>query len=191
MGFYHLSTGEMLRESIKQNTELGRRAKSYMDQGKLVPDKIIALIVKDKLLSLLPDCRNFLFDGYPRNLEQVKQLEVVLAELSLDDYRVISLEVSEKEIMRRLMGRLVCKNCGKNYSLHDRTEVPPVCDVCRGEIIRRSDDKEETILERLKVYREQTEPLLEYFSASGKLKRISGESEVKSIFQSIMHAIQE
>ena len=190
MGFYHLSTGEMLREAIKNQTELGKKAKAYIDGGKLVPDEIIGLIVKDTLISLLPDTRNFLFDGYPRNPEQVKQLERIFAELSLDDYQVISLEVSEKEITRRLMSRWICKKCGKNYSIYDRGQVPSCCDVCQGEIIRRSDDNRETIRERLKVYREQTEPLLEYFSKSGKLKQIPGESEVRNIFQSIISAIK-
>jgi len=190
MGFFHLSTGEMLREAIKRQTELGIKAKAYIDGGKLVPDEIIGLIVKEKLSSLLPDTRNFLFDGYPRNLEQVKQLERILSGLSLDDYQVISLEVSEREITRRLMSRWICKKCGKNYSVYHPGKIPLSCDVCQGEIIRRSDDNRETIRERLKVYREQTEPLLDYFSKSGKLKRIPGESEVMNIFQSIISAMK-
>lgn len=190
MGFYHLSTGGMLREAIKHQTELGKRAKAFIDGGKLVPDEIIGLIVKDTLVSLLPDTRNFLFDGYPRNLEQVKQLERILEELSLEDYHVISLEVSEREITRRLMSRWICKKCGKNYSIYNQGKVAPCCDICQGDLIRRSDDNQETIRERLKVYREQTEPLLEYFSKSGKLKRIPGESEVTNIFRSIISAIK-
>jgi adenylate kinase len=191
LGFRHLSTGDMLREAIEKKTLLGQKAKEFVDQGKLVPDSLIGSIVKTKLDDLHSQFDNFLFDGFPRTLEQVKQLEKIFSDLSLGSYRVISLEVSDEEVVKRLSGRLSCSQCGIGYNLNYKKPADPgICDKCGGILIRRSDDTQETIRERLKVYHQQTKPVLDYFEKSGTLTRIPGERNEEIIFQSIKKAVK-
>lgn len=191
LGFRHLSTGDMLREAIEKETLLGRKAKEFVDQGKLVPDSLIGSIVREKLDDLHSDFVNFLFDGFPRTLEQVKQLEKIFSDLSLGSYQVISLEVSDEEVIKRLSGRLSCSQCGSGYNLnYKKPEKPGICDKCGGKLTRRSDDTLETIKERLKVYHQQTKPVLDYFDKSGTLTRIPGEKDEETISQSINRAVK-
>lgn len=191
MGFRHLSTGDLLREAIEKDTSLGRKAKEYVDQGQLVPDGLIGSIVKIKLGDLHSECVNFLFDGYPRTLEQVKQLEMIFSDFSMGSYQVISLDVSDEEVIKRLSGRLSCPQCGSGYNLnYKKPEHSGMCDKCRSALVRRSDDTQETIRERLKVYHHQTKPVLDYFDKTGTLTRIPGESDEEIIFQSIKRAMK-
>lgn len=191
MDFHHLSTGDILREAIEKETPLGWKAKEYVDQGKLVPDDLIVSMVKTKLTDLLSEDVNFLFDGYPRNLEQVKQLEMIFSDLSLGSYQVISLDVSDEEVIKRLSGRLSCPKCGSGYNLnYKKPEVSGICDKCQTPLVRRSDDTAETIRERLKVYHLQTKPLLDYFDKFDKLIQIPGEKDEESIYQSMKSVLK-
>ena len=191
-GYYHLSTGEILREAMKKNTDLGEKAGKYVEEGALVPDEVIIGMVKEKIASLIKEIDQFLFDGFPRNLKQVHQFEDFLSEFSFSEYRVISLDVSEEEIMKRILGRRLCKNCGKNYNVNfNPPKQPGVCDECGGEVVKRPDDNEETVKERLRVYNEQTRPVLEYFSRKGVLITVPGEGNVKEIYDAIIRGLKE
>ncbi|MBN1903425.1 adenylate kinase [Candidatus Sumerlaeota bacterium] len=191
MNFRHLSTGDALREAIVNETSLGRKAKEYVEKGQLVPDSLIGSIVRAKLEEVDSGSAHFLFDGYPRNMEQVKQLGGIFSDLSLGDYRVISLEVSDEEVIRRLSGRVSCSQCGNGYNLnYKQPKRPGLCDKCGGALSRRSDDNPETIRERLKVYHLETKPLLDYFAKNGNLTRIQGESDEESVYQAIQKVMK-
>lgn len=168
----HISTGSILRGNIIDKTPLGLRAKEYMDRGELVSDEIALEIVENRLDE--EDCRNgYLLDGFPRTINQAEGLDSFLEGRGCGLDRVIDLRADENLLMDRMIGRRVCKSCGKIYHL---TAMPPkkegICDVCGGEIYQRGDDTEETVKRRFAVYRAQTEPLIEYYSKKGKLLSI-------------------
>ena len=169
-----ISTGNILREAIKNKTERGVMAKSYMDAGKLVPDEVIVGIVSERLSA--DDCKNgFILDGMPRTVAQAKALD----EMGVDIDMVISIEVEDSAIERRMSGRRVCESCGSSYHIeHKQPKTEGVCDLCGGKLVLRADDAPETVRDRLRVYHEQTEPLVEFYNAKGILKAIAGQDGI-------------
>jgi len=189
LGVLHLSTGDILREAVREGTPLGREAKRYMEEGKLVPDEVVIGIVKEWLLSKGVE-RGVIYDGFPRTVAQAEALDRMMKELGQKIDWVIDIEVSEAEVLKRLSGRRTCKNCGAMYHLmFNPPRVDGICDKCGGELYQRDDDKEETIKSRLKVYREQTEPLKDYYKKLGIIKSIAGEGGIEEIQKKILEAI--
>jgi adenylate kinase len=192
VGRYHIpqvSTGDMLRQALKEKTPLGLEAKQYMDQGTLVPDEVVVGIVRERLKA--PDCTGgFILDGFPRTVPQAEALGATLQAMNRGIDHVISIEVANQELLKRLAGRRTCRNCGAMYHLlFDPPTKEGVCDKCGGELYQRADDQEKTIRERLKVYDEQTAPLIQYYRGKGLLRAIDGVGEVEEIFQRIVKAI--
>jgi adenylate kinase len=191
---YHLpqvSTGDILRQALKEQTPLGVEAKQYMDQGKLVPDEVVVGIVRERLKA--PDCNGgFILDGFPRTVPQAEALGITLKAMNRGIDHVLSIEVANAELLKRLGGRRTCRNCGAMYHLlFDPPKKKGICDKCGGELYQRADDQEKTIKERLKVYDDQTAPLIEYYRGKGLLRTIDGLGEVEEIFQRIVKAIEE
>jgi adenylate kinase len=189
---YHLpqiSTGDILRAALKEKTPLGLEAKQYMDQGTLVPDEVVVGIVRDRLKA--SDCTGgFILDGFPRTVPQAEALGTTLTTMNRDIDHVISIEVDNAELLKRLGGRRTCRNCGAMYHLvFDPSKKEGVCDKCGGVLYQRDDDQEKTIRERLKVYDEQTAPLIAYYRGKGLLRAIDGIGKVEEIFQRIVAAI--
>jgi len=185
----HISTGDILRENVKNETELGKKAKEYMDKGLLVPDEIVIEIVKDRISK--EDCKNgFLLDGFPRTIAQAEALDKVLEELGQKIDKVLNIEVPDEKILERMSGRRICKNCGASFHVISR---PPqkegVCDVCGGELYQREDDKEETVKKRLEVYHAQTQPLIDYYKAKGLLVVAYGQEEIADTTKEVLKAL--
>lgn len=182
----HISTGDMFREAMKKETELGKKAKEYIDKGELVPDEVTVELVKERISR--KDCYNgFLLDGFPRTINQAKELD---KDVEID--KVILLEAPEEVLMQRLQGRRICKNCGKVYHTEN---IPPkkegVCDICEGELYQREDDKPEAIKKRLELYKKETAPLIEYYKEKGILKKIdAAQPELKDIVDDAVKAIE-
>ncbi len=184
-GIPQIATGDILREAVAKGTELGKKAKEYMDRGELVPDEIVIGIVKERLKQ--PDCENgFILDGFPRTLAQAEALDKMLEELGKKLDAVINIDVPEEEIVKRIVNRRTCKNCGAVYHLiFNPPKVEGKCDKCGGELYQRDDDKEETVRERLRVYRERTEPLIEYYKNKGLLYNVDGTKDIEGVFKQI------
>ncbi|EAC3455061.1 adenylate kinase [Listeria monocytogenes] len=178
----HISTGDMFRAAMKNNTELGRKAKSFMDNGDLVPDEVTNGIVRERLSE--DDAKDgFLLDGFPRNVEQAQELENILSDLGTELDAVINIDVEKDVLMKRLTGRWICRTCGKTYhEIYNPPKVPGKCDLDGGELYQRDDDKKETVEKRLNVNMKQTKPLLDFYSEKGKLHNINGEQEIKDVF---------
>ncbi len=180
-----ISTGDMLREAVKNGTAMGLKAKGYMDAGGLVPDEVVIGIVRDRLKG--NDCtKGFILDGFPRTIPQAKALDGVVKELGKEIRVVLSLEVDEKELLERLTGRRTCTGCGAMY--HVRFNPPKSngkCDKCGTALIQRDDDKEETIKARLVNYKKSTEPLLDYYRGTGKIKAVKATGEIDAIYNNI------
>ncbi|WP_041637601.1 adenylate kinase [Anoxybacillus flavithermus] len=181
----HISTGDMFRAAIKEGTELGLQAKSYMDRGDLVPDEVTIGIVRERLSK--DDCQNgFLLDGFPRTVAQAEALETLLQQLDRSIDYVINIEVDKSILMERLTGRRICKECGATYHL---VFNPPaqagVCDKCGGELYQRADDNEATVANRLEVNMKQTQPLLDFYEAKGYLRNINGQQHIDQVFADI------
>lgn len=185
----HISTGDMFRKAIKEETELGLKAKSFMDQGQLVPDEVTIGIVRERLS--LQDCKEgFLLDGFPRTVPQAQALDGILTDLETALDAVISIEVPNENLVERLTGRRVCKACGATYhKMFNPPNQEHVCDKCGGELYQRSDDSESTVRNRLEVYKNQTEPLIAYYSAKGILKPINGDQEIGKVLSEIGAAL--
>lgn len=182
----HISTGDILRESIKNRTQLGLKAKSYLDKGKLVPDEVIIDVVRERLLK--EDCKNgFILDGFPRTIPQAESLDNHVSNL-----KVINIHVDEAELVKRLSGRRVCRKCGANYHI---IYSPPtnegICNMCGGELYQRDDDTEDTIKARLQVYKNQTAPLIEYYKKKNILFTVSGKGSIQDIFNEIIKVIEK
>jgi len=174
----HISTGDIFRSNIKKGTDLGRKAKEYIDRGALVPDEVTAGIVRDRLEQ--PDCASgFILDGFPRTIPQAEYLDRVLKEMGTEVDFVIDIYVSDKEIIKRLTGRRICQACGTTFHmLYSPPQNEGKCDNCGGRLIRRADDDEETVSKRLETYHRQTEPLIEHYERKGKLIRVNGEGSI-------------
>ena len=181
-----ISTGNIIREALKNGTEMGLKAKSYMDEGKLVPDDVIIGIIQERLAK--DDCKNgFILDGFPRTIPQAEALDAMGVEID----RVVSIEVPDEKIVERMSGRRVCEKCGASYHmLYKKPAKEDVCDACGGALIRRKDDAPETVQDRLKVYHEQTEPLKDYYAKSGKLRTVEGQEEVADTTRLMLAALE-
>ncbi len=186
----HISTGDMFRAAIKEQTPLGLKAKEYMDAGSLVPDEVTIGIVADRLAQA--DCSNgFLLDGFPRTAAQADALAKILSDLNMGLDGVINIEVDDAILLERLTGRRVCKQCaGTFHTVFNPPRDLGVCDKCGGELYQRSDDTLETAQNRLKVYNDQTEPLIAYYSDQGLLKRIQGEQDIEQVFRDILDVLE-
>ena len=179
----HISTGDMFRNAIKNETPTGLEAKRYMDAGQLVPDSVVVAMVKERLA--MPDCANgYLLDGFPRTVEQAQALE----DISTPD-AVIDIEVPDEMLLARLTGRRVCGKCNGTFHISKLADEK-VCPVCGDELYQRDDDKPATISNRLNVYHEQTAPLIGYYAGLGKLKRINGDARPEDVFQSILASLE-
>lgn len=186
LGIPAISTGNILREAIRQDTPLGRQAKGLMDAGQLVPDQVVLALVQERLAQ--PDCeKGFVLDGFPRNMAQAKALD----ELGVRIDRVISLEVSDEAITRRMCDRRVCSRCGASYHLqYQPSKEDGVCDKCGAPTVQREDDKPETVQERLAVYHVQTEPLKAYYAGQGKLCTVLGQEKVEDTTALTLRALE-
>ncbi|TYB33299.1 MAG: adenylate kinase [Flexistipes sinusarabici] len=185
-GIVQVSTGDILRNAVKEGSELGKLAKKYMDEGKLVPDDVIIGIVKDRLKER--DCQNgFILDGFPRTIPQAEALDKMLKDdLNISLTHVISLEVDDGKIIERLTGRRTCPKCGRGYHISfDPPEKEEICDECNTQLIQRDDDKEETIKKRLKVYHDQTEQLKDYYEKQSILTTVDGEKSPDEVYKNI------
>ena len=183
----HISTGDIFRANIKNGTELGKKAKTYMDQGLLVPDELVCDLVVDRVKQ--DDCKNgYILDGFPRTIPQAESLDAALAQMGEHMDYAINVEVPDEHIVNRMSGRRACVGCGATYHLvYAPTKKEGVCDVCGAELILRDDDKPETVQKRLSVYHEQTQPLIDYYREKGILKDVDGTMEMDEVF----HAITE
>lgn len=189
-GIPHISTGDMFRAAMQNGTELGKQAKSYMDQGELVPDEVTNGIVKERLQE--EDTKNgFLLDGFPRTLVQAKALDKIMSELRKDINAVINIEVNPDVLKARLTGRIICRNCGATYHLINHPpKVEGVCDRCGShDLYQREDDKPETVENRIRVNQEQSKPILDYYSEKGLLHTVDGEIGIENVFSEIQSLI--
>ena len=188
-GIPQISTGDMFREHLSKGTELGQKAKEYMDKGQLVPDEIVLGMVEERLKQ--PDCeKGFILDGFPRTVPQAEALDKLLEKMGKKIDYAICIDVPDDELVKRLTGRRTCKKCGMMYHVMFK---PPKeegkCDVCGGELYQRADDNEETVRNRLKVYHEQTEPIIAYYEKKGVLHRVDGMGSIDEIFDRIVQIL--
>lgn len=181
----HISTGDMFRNAIKLGTAEGMIAKQFIDKGNLVPDDIVIGIVREKIQE--NECNNgFLLDGFPRNIEQAKSLDIILDECGVKIDAVLNLQVSDDILIKRISGRRVCSKCGETYHVVNHPpKVEGICDVCGGNLVQRKDDTEETIKTRLKIYNKQTKPLLKYYEKQNLLKNLNGVEDINLLFNNI------
>lgn len=182
----HISTGDIFRANIKNGTELGKEAKKYMDQGLLVPDELTVRLLLDRVAQ--PDCsEGYVLDGFPRTIPQAEVLDEALTKLSDRIDYAINVDVPDENIVNRMSGRRACLSCGATYHL---VHIPPkqegVCDKCGEPLVLREDDKPETVLNRLQVYHEQTQPLIDFYTAKGVLRSVDGTRDMQEVFQSIV-----
>ena len=184
-GIPHISTGDMFRAAIKEGTELGLQAKSFMDKGDLVPDEVTIGIVRERLSK--EDCNEgFLLDGFPRMLAQAEALENILASLSQKIDFVINIDVNQEFLMERLTGRRICKSCEYTYHLiFNPSAIEGVCDRCGGELYQRTDDNAETVQNRLEVNQKQTKPLLDFYESKGYLRNVNGQQDIRKVFDDL------
>lgn len=190
-GLVHISTGDIFRDAIKNETKLGLEAKSYLDSGKLVPDSLTINIVKERLAQ--SDVNNgFLLDGFPRTIEQAKALDIMLEESNRKIDLVLNLEANFDALIERLTARRMCKDCKTSYHLEfNPPKVSGVCDKCGGELYQRSDDNEEKAIVRLNTYNEETKPLIEYYEKTGLLRNVNGLLSIEKVFENIKTIIEE
>ena len=190
-GIPHISTGDIFRANIKNGTELGKKAKTYMDEGLLVPDELVVDLVVDRVQQ--EDCKNgYVLDAFPRTTPQAEALDKALAELGEKMDYAINVEVPDENIVNRMSGRRACVGCGATYHIvHAPTKVENICDTCGGELILRDDDKPETVLKRLGVYHEQTQPLIQYYTDKDILVEVDGTVDLEDVFKAIVNILGE
>ncbi|WP_455950494.1 adenylate kinase [Eubacterium sp.] len=182
----HISTGDIFRANIKNGTELGKKAKSYMDKGQLVPDELTLDLIMDRFKE--DDCKNgYVLDGFPRTIPQAEALDTALKANGEKVDFAIDVDVPDENIVKRMGGRRACVNCGATYHIvYSPTKVEGKCDKCGEELIVRDDDKPETVLSRLEVYHNQTQPLIDYYNKQGILKTVDGTVDMKDVFKAIV-----
>lgn len=182
----HISTGDIFRANIKNNTELGQKAKTYMDKGELVPDELVVDLIMDRFKEA--DCANgYVLDGFPRTIPQAEALDKALSANGESVDYAINVEVPDENIINRMSGRRACVGCGATYHIQfNPTKVEGICDACGEKLILRDDDKPETVKNRLSVYHEQTQPLIEYYSGKGVLKEVDGTQPMDDVFAAIV-----
>ena len=181
----HISTGDIFRANIKNNTELGQKAKQYMDQGLLVPDELTCDLVMDRIKQ--DDCKNgFILDGFPRTIPQAEALDAALDKINEKMYYAINVDVPDENIVNRMGGRRCCLNCGATYHVVTiPTKVEGICDRCGSPVVLRDDDKPETVQKRLTVYHDQTQPLIDYYEKQSILKTVDGTKSMEAVFDDI------
>jgi adenylate kinase len=184
-----LSTGDMLREAIKSGSELGKEAKSFMNQGQLVPDSLMVELIKGRIGA--PDCsKGFMLDGFPRTVAQAQALDTMLDGLRLKLKKVVSFEVDRAELVSRLAGRLVCSNCGASYhELSKRPRKEGVCDICGGAVVKREDDRADVVEARLQTFLSSTKPVADFYESQGRLAKVDASGAEAAIFERIMGAL--
>ena len=182
-----ISTGNIIREALANGTDMGLKAKAFIEAGKLVPDDVVIGIIKDRLAA--DDCANgFILDGFPRTIPQAEALD----NMGIIIDKVVDIDVPDENIVNRMSGRRVCKACGSSYHIENKKpKVDGVCDACGGELQIRKDDAPETVLDRLNVYHEQTEPLKDYYAKCGKLRSVEGTAPIKEITASILKVLED
>jgi adenylate kinase len=182
-----ISTGNMIREAMKNSTEMGLKAKAFVDAGNLVPDEVVIGIIQDRLDE--SDCANgFILDGFPRTIPQAEALDTM--GIIID--KVVDIEVPDEDVVNRMSGRRTCKGCGASYHIQNKpSKVEGVCDSCGGELTIRKDDAPETVLDRLNVYHEQTEPLKDYYEKCGKLRIVEGTKPIAEITSEILKVLED
>jgi adenylate kinase len=190
-GIPHISTGDIFRANIKNDTELGKKAKTYMDQGLLVPDELVVDLVVDRFKE--PDCeKGYVLDGFPRTIPQAEALDNALKAIGEQVDFAVNVEVPDENIVERMSGRRACLSCGATYHLkYIPTKVEGVCDTCGADLVLRDDDKPETVLKRLKVYHDQTQPLIEYYTKQGILVEVDGTKDMAVVFNAIVDVIDK
>ncbi|NLI59030.1 MAG: adenylate kinase [Clostridium sp.] len=187
----HISTGDIFRSNIKNGTELGKKAKEYIDKGLLVPDDVTIGIVKDRLLQ--SDCeKGFILDGFPRTIEQAEKLDTILEDMNVKLDKVLNIHVPDDEIVKRMSGRRVCPKCGASYHTEYKpTAEKDICDNCKSDVVQREDDKEEIVRKRLETYHKQTEPLIEYYTKKGNLITVVGKEKIEDTTNEVIKALGE
>ena len=187
----HISTGDIFRANLKNGTELGKKAQSFMDRGELVPDSVTNEMVKDRLGNN-DVAGGFLLDGFPRNTNQAEVLDAILIEKKMPLDAALELSIDNSEIVKRLSGRRTCRNCSATFHKDfEKPKVDGVCDKCNGELYQREDDKEEVITRRLEIYAQQTEPIISYYKNAGILKNISAIGDVSEITQKVIALLKQ
>ncbi|MGI8143748.1 adenylate kinase [Staphylococcus haemolyticus] len=187
----HISTGDMFRKAIKDETDLGKEAKSYMDRGELVPDEVTVGIVKERI-SEDDAKKGFLLDGFPRTIDQAEALNDIMSELGRNIDAVINIEVPEEELMNRLTGRRICEKCGTTYHLvFNPPKVDGICDIDGGKLYQREDDNPETVSNRLNVNVKQSKPILEYYNEKGVLKNIDGAKGIDDVTKDVIDILDQ
>jgi len=190
-GIPHISTGDIFRANIKNQTELGMKAKGYMDQGMLVPDELTLELIMDRFTN--DDCKNgYVLDGFPRTIPQAEALTKALADKNDAVDYAINVDVPDEAIVTRMSGRRACLTCGGTYHIKfNPTKVEGVCDACGGELVLRADDKPETVQKRLDVYHEQTQPLIDYYQTQNILKEVDGTLPLEEVFSAIIAILED
>ena len=190
-GIPHISTGDIFRANIKEGTELGKKAKTYMDQGLLVPDELVVDLVVDRLAQ--DDAKNgYVLDGFPRTIPQAEALTEALDKIGEKLDYAIDVEVPDDNIINRMSGRRACVACGGTYHIKfNPTKKEGICDACGGELILRDDDKPETVKQRLTVYHDQTQPLIDYYTKEGILKEVDGTLDLQAVFAEIVKILEK
>ncbi len=185
----HISTGDIFRANIKGGTELGKKAKSYIDKGELVPDEVTVAIVEDRLMQ--DDVKNgFLLDGFPRNVTQARALDAVLAKNGIEIDCALCIDVDVEALVKRAVGRRICRDCGATYHIeYMPSKKGNICDNCHGELYQRDDDNETTMKNRIDVYEKQTSPLIDYYNEKNVLQHINGDQDVQDVFDEMVSAL--
>ncbi len=189
-GIPQISTGDILRSEVKNETELGKKAKAYMEKGELVPDDVIIEMMEKRIKE--DDCKNgFILDGFPRTVAQAEAFDRMLAKNGLELDKVILIDVPEEEIIDRLTGRRICPNCGAVYHIKNNPpKVEGVCDRCGSKLIQRDDDREDVVRKRLEVYKKSTMPLIDYYTRTSKLVKVDGTGDIEEIFARIKKILE-
>lgn len=183
----HISTGDILRAAVREQTEFGMKAQEYMHAGELLPDDVMVGIIDERLERDDTRARGFILDGFPRTVAQAEELLRITAPRGID--LAVNLEVPRDVVLRRLAGRRVCDDCGANYSVDNPPKYPPTCDVCGGDVVQRDDDTEEAITRRLDLYERETAPLMEWFDAKGLLAVVDGEGDLDTVTDRLVREI--